>query len=107
MTRWEKHILPRPSSFLEKHYHGVKVNRPFCARLRSPIARHVIDALACAFLFACLAAPAHGEHKKTSPAAENLPTGMQITPTAARGSTFQPLNPDLPDLPQFTVDHPV
>jgi YVTN family beta-propeller protein len=83
------------------------VNCPFCARLRSPIARHVIDALACAFLFACLASSAHGEHKKTSPVAENLPTGMQITPTAARGSTFQPLNPDLPDLPQFTVDHPV
>src|ERR1051326_4991710 len=38
---------------------------------------------------------------------ETLPTGMNITPLAARGSTFQPLNPDLPDLPQFTVDHPV
>ncbi|HEX3587355.1 MAG TPA: beta-propeller fold lactonase family protein, partial [Candidatus Angelobacter sp.] len=38
---------------------------------------------------------------------QNLPTGMSITPTAARGSTFQPLNPDLPDLPQFTVDHPI
>ena len=32
---------------------------------------------------------------------------MRITPMAARGSTFQPLNPDLPDLPQFTVDHPI
>jgi len=39
--------------------------------------------------------------------AQELPTGMSITPTAARGSTFQPLNPDLPDLPQFTVDHPI
>ncbi len=38
---------------------------------------------------------------------EMLPTGMMITPTAAKGSIFQPLNPDLPDLPQFTVDHPV
>lgn len=38
---------------------------------------------------------------------EPLPTGMMITPTAARGSIFQPLNPDLPELPQFTVDHPV
>src|SRR5215813_8740086 len=38
---------------------------------------------------------------------EVLPTGMMITPTAARGSIFQPLNPGLPDLPQFTVDHPV
>jgi YVTN family beta-propeller protein len=38
---------------------------------------------------------------------EVLPTGMSITPTAARGSVFQPLNPGLPDLPQFTADHPV
>src|SRR5579864_3565406 len=38
---------------------------------------------------------------------EILPTGMMITPTAAKGAVFQPLNPDLPDLPQFTVDHPV
>ena len=36
-----------------------------------------------------------------------LPTGMMITPTAAKGSIFQPLNPGLPDLPSFTVDHPV
>src|SRR5713226_419575 len=38
---------------------------------------------------------------------EALPTGMNITPTAAPGSSLQPLNPDLPDLPQFTADHPV
>ncbi|HLJ87199.1 MAG TPA: beta-propeller fold lactonase family protein [Candidatus Angelobacter sp.] len=38
---------------------------------------------------------------------EVLPTGMSITPSAAKGSVFQPLNPDLPDLPQFTADHPV
>ena len=42
-----------------------------------------------------------------SPKPEMLPTGMMITPTAAKGSVFQLLNPDLPDLPQFTVDHPV
>ncbi|MBZ5494563.1 MAG: hypothetical protein LAO76_26865 [Acidobacteriia bacterium] len=41
------------------------------------------------------------------PAAEELPTGMSITPLAARGSTLQPLNPGLPDLPDFTVDHPI
>src|SRR5215475_2038842 len=38
---------------------------------------------------------------------EMLPTGMSITPTAARGSTFEALNPDLAALPQFTVDHPI
>ena len=32
---------------------------------------------------------------------------MSITPLAARGSTLQPLNPGLPDLPDFTVDHPI
>lgn len=36
-----------------------------------------------------------------------LPTGMMITPTAAKGSIFQPLNPGLADLPAFTADHPV
>jgi YVTN family beta-propeller protein len=45
--------------------------------------------------------------KQAASAAEVLPTGMSITPTAAKGSIFQPLNPDLPDLPQFTADHPV
>jgi YVTN family beta-propeller protein len=38
---------------------------------------------------------------------EILPTGMSITPTAAKGAVFQPLNPDLPGLPQFTADHPI
>ena len=32
---------------------------------------------------------------------------MSITPLAARGSTLQPLNPGLPGLPDFTVDHPI
>src|SRR6267142_5917570 len=42
-----------------------------------------------------------------SPNTEQLPTGMTITPTAVKGSIFQPLNPDLPDLPQFNADHPI
>src|SRR5436305_12248394 len=41
------------------------------------------------------------------PAPQPLPTGMMITTTAARGSVYEPLNPDLPELPEFTVDHPV
>ena len=32
-----------------------------------------------------------------------LPTGQRITPQAAHGAVFQPLNPDLPDLPAFTA----
>ena len=50
---------------------------------------------------------ATAQQKKHVPAAEELPTGMRITPLAARGSTLQPLNPGLPDLPDFTVDHPI
>ncbi|HEX5262216.1 MAG TPA: hypothetical protein VFW13_01735, partial [Phenylobacterium sp.] len=32
-----------------------------------------------------------------------LPTGQRLTPRAAQGSVFQTLNPNLPDLPQFTA----
>ena len=38
-------------------------------------------------------------------AAVLLPTGQSITPTAAAGSSFQPLNPGLKDFPDFTVGH--
>src|SRR5215469_13633747 len=34
-------------------------------------------------------------------AAEVLPTGMSITPSAPRGIVFQTLNPGLPSLPEF------
>src|SRR5216684_6401928 len=53
------------------------------------------------------AAQSRRETKVPATKPEALPTGMSITPLAAPGSTFQPLNPDLPDLPQFTADHPV
>ncbi len=56
---------------------------------------------------AFLSLSANAQQKKRPPTAEELPTGMSITPLAARGSTFQPLNPGLPDLPDFTVDHPI
>jgi DNA-binding beta-propeller fold protein YncE len=36
-----------------------------------------------------------------------IPTGVFITPNAAPGSSFAPLNPDVPDDPEFTVDHAV
>ncbi|HEV3040072.1 MAG TPA: bifunctional YncE family protein/alkaline phosphatase family protein [Candidatus Angelobacter sp.] len=45
--------------------------------------------------------------KPKKQAVEILPTGMSITPTAAKGSTFQPLNPNLPELPHYTADHPI
>jgi YVTN family beta-propeller protein len=55
---------------------------------------------------AFLSLSASAQQKKRL-SAEELPTGMSITPLAARGSTLQPLNPGLPDLPDFTVDHPI
>ncbi len=90
------------------------LNRLRSARFIGPGARDFCCVLGCFFMVVWLALPAGSEQKKTGtektrarPAAEDLPTGMRITPAAARGSTFQLLNPDLPDLPQFTVDHPV
>ena len=38
---------------------------------------------------------------------EVLHTGMRITPTAAPGAVFQSLNPDLPDLPDYTAGQAV
>lgn len=38
---------------------------------------------------------------------ESLPTGVQITPTAARGALFQTLNPDLPTRPDFVAGQAV
>lgn len=38
---------------------------------------------------------------------EKLPTGARITPTAAPGSHFQWLNPDLPTRPEYRADHAV
>jgi len=41
-------------------------------------------------------------------AGEQLPTGKQITPTAAKGSVFEPLSPDLPaPFSKFVADHAV
>src|SRR6478752_3468839 len=74
---------------------------PSASRISRPFACVLAGILAFGWL-SC-----SGCRKRTGDMAQNLPTGMSITPTAARGSTFQPLNPDLPDLPQFTVDHPV
>jgi DNA-binding beta-propeller fold protein YncE len=36
-----------------------------------------------------------------------LPTGMSITPAAAPGTIILPLNPDLPEMPDYTTDHPI
>jgi len=74
------------------------------------IAKLFFRTLTVTLIFGCLPLLAAGPQKDNHaslPVQESLPTGMSITPTAAKGSTFQSLNPDLPDLPQFTVDHPI
>jgi YVTN family beta-propeller protein len=72
---------------------------------RTLSARRFSCVLPCIFIIAELSVFACGQQANAH--GQELPTGMSITPTAARGSMFQPLNPGLPDLPQFTVDHPI
>jgi YVTN family beta-propeller protein len=58
-------------------------------------AERVAWALAVWLSFGCAAA--------TSAAPEFLPTGQFITPAAAKGAIFQPLNPGLAELPSYTA----
>ena len=69
--------------------------------------RRALCTLVCVCALGALSSPVDAQQKKAAARAEELPTGMSITPLAARGSTLQPLNPGLPDLPDFTVDHPI
>ncbi|MFZ0639809.1 MAG: bifunctional YncE family protein/alkaline phosphatase family protein [Candidatus Acidiferrales bacterium] len=55
-------------------------------------------------------AEARPGHFQASPALESravLPTGMTITPMAARGSFYVPLNPGLEDFPDYVAGQPV
>ena len=71
------------------------------------IVRRLLCTLGCVCALVVLWSPVVAQQKKAASKAEELPTGMSITPLAARGSTLQRLNPGLPDLPDFTVDHPI
>jgi len=51
--------------------------------------------------------PLSGFASQAGASGEFVPTGKQITPTAATGSIFQPLNPDLPGHPDFTAGQAV
>ncbi len=68
---------------------------------------HLVAVVSIALMsLAAYAAPGVGP---TRPIVEGeaLPTGMKITPTAARGATFEALNPNLADLPDFVVGQAV
>lgn len=71
------------------------------------IVRRLLCTLGCVCALGALSSSVVAQPKKNPSKAEELPTGMSITPLAARGSTLQLLNPGLPDLPDFTVDHPI
>lgn len=49
----------------------------------------------------------HDDDDRKGGAAADLPTGMHITPAAARGAIFSTLRPGLPAHPNFTVGHAV
>src|SRR5579872_1774496 len=53
----------------------------------------------------CGVALVAGVAAAATPSREAVPTGQLISPLAAPGAIFPPLNPDLHDLPAFTVDH--
>ncbi len=58
--------------------------------------------LIAAVLFTALCAIRVGSDEG-APSGILLPTGKRITPTAARGSHFEDLNPELPDYPDFVA----
>jgi DNA-binding beta-propeller fold protein YncE len=63
----------------------------------------VLLGLSCAALLACAWGGSTGAAPPSSPPGTLLPTGHTITPTAAPGSTFQPLKPGLADNPDYAV----
>jgi len=70
--------------------------------VRRPLRR--LSALALGVSAMIVVAAKAGDDKKSG---TPLPTGVRITPEAAHGSTFQPLNPGLPSDPAFTVGQAV
>ncbi len=62
--------------------------------------------VACYFWLSVRDATAAPQRARTTEA-EQLPTGLSITPTAARGAKFQMLNPELPKYPGFRAGQAV
>src|SRR5258708_14809603 len=62
----------------------------------------------CLIFALALSAPAvYAQQKHAVPKAEVLPTGVEITPTAAPGAMFETLNPGLADFPDFVAGQAV
>jgi YVTN family beta-propeller protein len=74
---------------------------------RRPFARVPLFALAVLGLFCVVGPTASRADDDKLKGGTFIPTGVQITPDAAPGSTFQPLNPGLSVDPSFTVGQAV
>src|SRR5689334_14100319 len=93
IARWAKRLRPAQMGHIlpseEAQLLNIKVRF-------SRLAMVVVGGMGFMFL---LHSPAIGQGKSEASHAEKLPTGMSITPEAARGSKLQYLNPDLPGMP--------
>src|SRR5262249_21045566 len=102
ITRWEKRLCRAQMENIQSSEKAQLLN----LKLRlSRFAMVVVGGMAFTFL---LCSPAGvGQGKSGAAHAQKLPTGMSITPEAARGSKLQYLNPDLPGMPEYLADHPI
>jgi YVTN family beta-propeller protein len=68
--------------------------------------RWILAVVALVTALGCLI-PVTAQEEPPAVPGELLPTGVQITPTAAEGAIFQPLNPDLPSNSEFLAGQAV
>src|ERR1700758_5368358 len=66
-----------------------------------------IGKMALCTIFVCMGLNSVVLGAKKGNNSEFLPTGVEITPTAAPGAVFQTLNPNLPSNPDFVVGQAV
>jgi YVTN family beta-propeller protein len=102
MARWEKRLRPVQMGHNQRSEEAQLLNIKAQCRLFTRIV-----AGGMAFTFLLCSSAAMGQAKSLAAHAEKLPTGMSITPEAARGSKLQYLNPDLPGMPEYLADHPI
>src|SRR5258708_23035839 len=74
---------------------------------RGPGVRVSAFALSALWIFSVTETTAKADDDEKSKQGEFIPTGVHITPSAAKGSIFQALNPGLVSDPSFTVGQAV
>src|SRR5258706_4144883 len=75
--------------------------------IRRPWVRVFALALSALAIFSVTYSTAKADEDDKLKRGEFIPTGVHITPLAAKGSIFQPLNPGLVSDPSFTVGQAV